>query len=172
MSGGGDGRHGQPTATKGDGSSGSVDREEKRERPRRRRSRPGTPLFDPYFNIVEVKVYGQARFYNPPRRGSRDAEPSRGRRAPAGRRHRGRSRRPTPAPAQAEAKAEPRDGRHRPKDDAPKAERPRQGRSDAEGGGRKADAPAEAGTPLRCRSQGREATPAAQARGQAPVPEA
>ncbi len=23
-------------------------------------------LFDPYFDIVEVKVYGQARFYNPP----------------------------------------------------------------------------------------------------------
>ena len=26
----------------------------------------GPSLFDPYFNIVEVKVYGQARFYNPP----------------------------------------------------------------------------------------------------------
>jgi hypothetical protein len=23
-------------------------------------------LFDPYYNIVEVKIYGQARFYNPP----------------------------------------------------------------------------------------------------------
>jgi hypothetical protein len=26
----------------------------------------GPSLFDPYFDIVEVKVYGQARFYNPP----------------------------------------------------------------------------------------------------------
>jgi hypothetical protein len=26
----------------------------------------GPSLFDPYFNIVEVKIYGQARFYNPP----------------------------------------------------------------------------------------------------------
>ena len=26
----------------------------------------GPSLFDPYYDIVEVKVYGQARFYNPP----------------------------------------------------------------------------------------------------------
>ena len=26
----------------------------------------GPSLFDPYFDIVQVKVYGQARFYNPP----------------------------------------------------------------------------------------------------------
>ncbi len=26
----------------------------------------GPSLFDPYFDIVEIKVYGQARFYNPP----------------------------------------------------------------------------------------------------------
>jgi hypothetical protein len=29
-------------------------------------SAKGPSLFDPYFDIVEVKVYGQARFYNPP----------------------------------------------------------------------------------------------------------
>ncbi len=28
--------------------------------------RKGPSLFDPYFNIVQVTVYGQARFYNPP----------------------------------------------------------------------------------------------------------
>ena len=28
--------------------------------------RQGPSLFDPYFNIVQVTVYGQARFYNPP----------------------------------------------------------------------------------------------------------
>ena len=28
--------------------------------------RRGPSLFDPYFNIVQVTVYGQARFYNPP----------------------------------------------------------------------------------------------------------
>ena len=29
-------------------------------------SKSGPTLFDPYYNIVEVKIYGQARFYNPP----------------------------------------------------------------------------------------------------------
>ena len=29
-------------------------------------SKPAAVLHDPYFNIVEVTVYGQARFYNPP----------------------------------------------------------------------------------------------------------
>ncbi len=29
-------------------------------------SRKGTSIHDPYYNIVEVKVYGQARFFNPP----------------------------------------------------------------------------------------------------------
>jgi len=29
-------------------------------------ARPSAVLHDPYFNIVEVTIYGQARFYNPP----------------------------------------------------------------------------------------------------------
>jgi hypothetical protein len=37
----------------------------------------GPSLFDPYFYIVEVKVYGQARFYNPPPADA-EAEPSLG----------------------------------------------------------------------------------------------
>ena len=37
----------------------------------------GPSLFDPYFDIVEVKVYGQARFYNPPP-ADVEAEPSLG----------------------------------------------------------------------------------------------
>ena len=39
----------------------------------------GPSLFDPYFDIVEVKVYGQARFYNPPPADAdAEAEPSLG----------------------------------------------------------------------------------------------
>ena len=45
----------------------SVDRGKKREDEiKAAESSKGLSLFDPYFNIVEVKIYGQARFYNPP----------------------------------------------------------------------------------------------------------
>jgi hypothetical protein len=45
----------------------SVNREEKRkEETKNVESAKGPSFFDPYFNIVEVKVFGQARFYNPP----------------------------------------------------------------------------------------------------------
>jgi hypothetical protein len=45
----------------------SVDRGKKREDEiKAAESSKGLSLFDPYFNIVEVKIYGQARFYNAP----------------------------------------------------------------------------------------------------------
>ena len=45
----------------------SVDRGKKREDEiKAAETSKGLSLFDPYFNIVEVKIYGQARFYNPP----------------------------------------------------------------------------------------------------------
>ena len=56
----------------------SVNREEKRkEEIKAVEAAKGPSLFDPYFNIVEVKVYGQARFYNPPPE-EPEAEPSLG----------------------------------------------------------------------------------------------
>ena len=45
----------------------SVDRGKKREDEiKAAETSKGLSLFDPYFNIVEVKIYGQARFYNAP----------------------------------------------------------------------------------------------------------
>jgi len=45
----------------------SVDRGKTRETEKKTaEAAKGPSLFDPYFNIVELKVYGQARFYNPP----------------------------------------------------------------------------------------------------------
>jgi len=56
----------------------SVNREEKRkEAIKSVEDAKGPSLFDPYFNIVEVKVYGQARFYNSPPE-EPEAEPSLG----------------------------------------------------------------------------------------------
>lgn len=46
------------------GTNRSKTREELQKRMEEKKAGPS--LFDPYFNIVEVKIYGQARFYNPP----------------------------------------------------------------------------------------------------------
>ncbi len=87
----------------------------------------GPSLFDPYFNIVEVKVYGQARFYNPPPV-EPAAEPSPGETAA------------TPAPEEA-AKAEPAKAEAATKDQGPvepakaKTARDRAGQDDGAGQG-------------------------------------
>jgi hypothetical protein len=45
----------------------NVDREaERKKKEKELEERKGPSLFDPYFNIVQVTVYGQARFYNHP----------------------------------------------------------------------------------------------------------
>jgi hypothetical protein len=45
----------------------SVNRKEEREKKAKElEEKHGPSLLDPYFNIVQVTVYGQARFYNPP----------------------------------------------------------------------------------------------------------
>jgi hypothetical protein len=45
----------------------NIDRaKERKQREEELAKRKGTSLVDPYFNIVQVTVYGQARFYNPP----------------------------------------------------------------------------------------------------------
>ena len=53
----------------------NINRKEEREKKDKAvEEQKGPSLFDPYFNIVEVKVYGQARFYLPPT--AEAAEPS------------------------------------------------------------------------------------------------
>ena len=44
----------------------SIDRRSVEETMEELEKRKGPSLVDPYFNIVQVTVYGQARFYNPP----------------------------------------------------------------------------------------------------------
>jgi hypothetical protein len=66
MMGGYGGMGGTATARKGTDKR-SVDRGKKREEEiKAAETSKGLSLFDPYFNIVEVKIYGQARFYNAP----------------------------------------------------------------------------------------------------------
>ena len=73
----------------------------------------GVTIHDPYFNIVEVTVYGQARFYNPP-----PPEP------PAGR-SRARPRLPRRPEATPPATEAPKAEADAPKAEAPKAEAPK-----------------------------------------------
>lgn len=82
----------------------------------------GTSLHDPYYNIVQVTIYGQARFFNPPT-AETPAAPSQAEGA---------------APAEGETKAEA------PKDEAPKADAPKADATKADAP--KADAP-DSGTP-------------------------
>ena len=72
-----------------------------------------TALHDPYYNIVEVTVYGKARFFNPPPTDA-PAEPSQSEAAGA-----------QPAPAEAAAKEEAAPKAEAPKAEAPKAEAPK-----------------------------------------------
>jgi hypothetical protein len=67
MMGGGFGGAGMQSPQHGTNLRG-VDPKKKREALQKRmeEKQAGPSLFDPYFNIVEVKIYGQARFYNPP----------------------------------------------------------------------------------------------------------
>ena len=93
----------------------------------------GPSLFDPYYNIVEVKVYGQARFYNPPP-AEPEAEPSPGETAAT---PRPGARPPRPKPAKTEASqgrgagrrpSPPRPSRPRPSRPRPSPPRPSQPR--------------------------------------------
>ena len=124
----------------------------------------GHSLFDPYFNIVEVKVYGQARFYNPPPE-EPEAEPSLGetagdaaeagarRRTTAARPKLPRESRPRSRPPKADAaEGEPA------KSEAAAAERRKAGAAE----GRSAEG-RKAGTPRPARRPAGEATKKAEA---------
>jgi hypothetical protein len=118
-------------------------------------------IHDPYFNIVEATVYGQARFYNPPPPAPA-APPSAAAPAPAPATPEG-----TPAPAGEAPKA---DG------EAPKAEAPKEAAPAAPPGGEapKAEAPKEApstappGGEAPKAEAPKEAPPAAPPGGEAP----
>ncbi len=93
----------------------SIARRSGRRRRKRSRSGKARSLFDPYFNIVQVTVYGQARFYNAAAgrgRGTASpgdvpADPGRARRRGRGRPGGRRRRPPGTAPAPAEKAAPP-----------------------------------------------------------------
>ena len=94
-------------------------RQEREEETKAVETAKGPSLFDPYFDIVEVKVYGQARFYNPPpadaetepkpgERPPRPLEPASEAEAKTNRSEPAKPSRPRTRPAKAEpAKAEP-----------------------------------------------------------------
>ncbi len=59
---------GPPTSTPKGTDLRGTNRKERREEEEKamENAKSGPSLFDPYYNIVEVRIYGQARFYNPP----------------------------------------------------------------------------------------------------------
>lgn len=63
---GGMGAAGAAPARKGVDKRSKNRSEERKEERKAVEAAKGPSLFDPYYDIVEVKVYGQARFYNPP----------------------------------------------------------------------------------------------------------
>jgi hypothetical protein len=80
-------------------------------------------IHDPYFNIVEVTIYGQARFYNPPPPPEPAPEPSVAESAPPAASPEGTP--PATEAPKAEGEAPKAEG-EAPKAEAPKAEAPKE----------------------------------------------
>jgi hypothetical protein len=83
----------------------------------------GVSHFDPYYNIVEVKVYGQARFYNAPP-AEAPAESSPGEVAPEAPKAEAQTKSAEPAKAQEPAKTEPAKAQEPAKTEPAKAQEP------------------------------------------------
>jgi hypothetical protein len=141
MGGGGPSRKGVDTRSKDIGKEAKAREEEVRKAAQKQ---PG----DLYYNIVEVTVYGQARFFNAPP-AETPAEPSQAQAAPAAEAPKPEAETKAEAPkAEAETKAEAPKAEPEKKDEAPKAEPEKKDEAPKAEPEKKEEAPkAEAGAP-------------------------